>query len=152
MDDALSARSATKRWKVAAVFAGALAKRSNCEIVLYETIIKKKYDRIGSILRFAEDVRSHVGGGTQTWGCVNAAFSGHDRIVILTDEQTADSRYAAPSTAPDVPTYVWNLAGYGVSMVDPGRAKYVLGGLSDASFRLIPLLERGKDAPWPWEL
>ena len=146
MEGSLSARSEVRRWQAAAVFAGSLAKRSRVDVVPYDTQTYGTHSSIGSVLRFAAESKAVGGGGTSTWGCTAAAYDGHDRIVIITDEQSADSQSATYSC----PVYVWNLGGYGVTTIDPGRGRYVLGGLTDAAFRLIPLLERGADAPWPW--
>jgi hypothetical protein len=90
-----------------------------------------------------------VGHGTNTWQSMADAYKGEDRIVVLTDMQDhpGNSRHALP----DVPIYVWDLAGYASANIEPGRGRYLFGGFSDASFRLIPLLESGSDAGWPWE-
>jgi hypothetical protein len=32
-----------------------------------------------------------------------------------------------------------------------GAARFSLGGLSDQTFKLIPLLETGASSGWPWE-
>lgn len=148
MDAPMSGRSQVMRWKAAAVFAGAIARRSACDVVLYDQAAKARAVNIESVLRFAEAVREHVrhGNGTRTWTSIDQSFDGHDRIVVLTDEETQDRQ----TREYGVPIYTWNLAGYGVSATDPGRGKYVLAGMSDASFKLIPLLERGKDAAWPF--
>ncbi|NED90580.1 TROVE domain-containing protein, partial [Streptomyces sp. SID11233] len=51
-----------------------------------------------------------------------------------------------------VPMYTWNLAGYERGHAPSGgRNRHAFGGLTDAAFRMIPLLERGRDAAWPWE-
>ena len=35
---------------------------------------------------------------------------------------------------------------------DPGKPnRHTFGGLTDAAFRLIPLLEAGRAGAWPWE-
>ena len=37
------------------------------------------------------------------------------------------------------------------AMARPGRGnRHVFGGLSDAAFRMVPLLESARDADWPW--
>lgn len=105
-----------------------------------------------------------------------------DRIIVFTDEQDhpasaatggnigfypdprgayvgggfGGTRYSRgklpPISLPDVPTYVWDLAGYGAGNVDlnePGR--YMFGGFTDAAFRMVPLLEVGIDSGWPWD-
>ena len=70
-------------------------------------------------------------------------------MVIVTDEQTAAGRDPIPAT---VLVYTWNLGGHrhGQSASGLGN-RHTFGGLTDAAFRLIPLLERRADADWPWE-
>ena len=51
----------------------------------------------------------------------------------------------------DVPLFTWNLAGYPRGHTPAGtRNRYTFGGLTDVGFRLIPLLEAGRDAQWPF--
>ncbi|WP_416875853.1 TROVE domain-containing protein [Kitasatospora sp. SC0581] len=94
-------------------------------------------------------------GGTNTADAVRARYRGHDRVVIVTDEQTGpghrggDPLSAVPA---HVPVYTWNLAGYAPGHGPGGGAhRHTFGGLSDAAFRLVPLLEAGANARWPWE-
>jgi len=50
-----------------------------------------------------------------------------------------------------VPVYTWNLAGYRMGHGPSGTGqRHTFGGLSDAAFQLIPLLEAGRSADWPW--
>ncbi|MFE6222934.1 TROVE domain-containing protein [Streptomyces sp. NPDC057854] len=98
--------------------------------------------------------RFHGLGGTRTAEAIRTHFSGHDRVVIVTDEQAYGSYYGSPADAiPDsVPLYTWNLAGYQVGHAPSGgRSRHTFGGLTDAAFRMIPLLEAGRNAAWPWE-
>ena len=91
-----------------------------------------------------------IGGGTDTVDAVRRHFAGHDRVVILTDEQAArgDVDTALPAR---VPLFTWNLAGYRHGHAPSGtRNRYTFGGLTDVGFRLIPLLEAGRDAHWPF--
>jgi hypothetical protein len=119
------------------------------------------------------------GHGTNTWPSVLSQYDNHDRIFVFTDMQDHPARAerglntghyldpngrfpagngkrysygAIPATKlPDVPVYVWDLQGYRVANTDlsvPNR--YLIGGFSDAAFRLIGLLERGQRADWPW--
>ncbi len=77
-------------------------------------------------------------------------FATHDRVVILTDEQAAygDVGQAVPA---HVPLYTWNLAGYRAGHAPSGGAhRHTFGGLTDQAFRMIPLLERGRNADWPF--
>jgi hypothetical protein len=51
----------------------------------------------------------------------------------------------------EVPVYTWNLAGHRAGHGPSGTAnRHTFGGLSDAAFRMVPLLEAGRDADWPW--
>ncbi|MFJ9611872.1 TROVE domain-containing protein [Kitasatospora sp. NPDC101176] len=94
-------------------------------------------------------------GGTDTADAVRAHYRGHDRVVIVTDEQTGPGRWGRDPLAAvpaAVPVYTWNLAGYALGHGPSGGAnRHTFGGLGDAAFRLIPLLEAGRDARWPWE-
>ena len=47
--------------------------------------------------------------------------------------------------------YTFNLAGYRPSALPAGeRGRYTLGGFTDATFTLMEVLERGRDAEWPF--
>lgn len=76
-------------------------------------------------------------------------YAGHDRVVILTDEQ---AHYGDPGdhVPRHVPVYTWNLAGYKFGNVAGNANRHTFGGLGDAAFRMIPLIEAGKNAAWPW--
>ena len=48
--------------------------------------------------------------------------------------------------------YTWNLAGYQAGHAPSGsRQRHTFGGLTDQAFRMIPLLEAGRDCAWPWK-
>ena len=94
-----------------------------------------------------------IGGGTDTAGAVQRHYRDHDRVVILTDEQ-ADYHGNADVTATvpkDRMVYTWNLAGYRRGHAPAGSGtRHTFGGLTDAAFRMIPLLERARNADWPF--
>lgn len=98
--------------------------------------------------------RFHVEDYTDTAAAVAEHYAGHDRVVIVTDEQTASSRTGrtVDQVVPkDVAVYTWNVGGYARGHAPSGRGRrHAFGGLTDAAFRLIPLLERGRGAPWPF--
>jgi hypothetical protein len=51
-----------------------------------------------------------------------------------------------------VPVYMWNMAGYKPGAMPSGsHNRHTFGGLTDQAFRMVPLLEAGRDAKWPWE-
>jgi hypothetical protein len=90
-------------------------------------------------------------GGTYTAQAVQRWFNGHDRVIILTDEQVA--HYGSGPTAyvpTTTPVYTWNLAGYRLAHAPAGPNRYSAGGLSDQSFSLIPMLEAASKGAWPW--
>lgn len=91
-------------------------------------------------------------------------FTGeYRRVVVVTDEQSRPGYFRRPTRGwtreevkvddlvpKNVPVYVWNMAGYSASILETGSNRHCFGGLSDASFGLIQLLEQDKNAPWPW--
>ena len=51
----------------------------------------------------------------------------------------------------NVPLYMWNFAGYATGATPSGSGnRHTLGGLTDAAFAAIPVLEAGRDADWPF--
>jgi hypothetical protein len=92
----------------------------------------------------------------------------HARVVIVTDEQSEPGVLpsnvyggyygqsdAMPPTRIDdlipqsVPVYVWNIGGYKHGALPSGTGnRHLFGGLTDASFRMISILEAGREARW----
>jgi hypothetical protein len=141
------------RADVAKVFGAALAMRTDPTLVWFDTSSGRVDVPVGgSLLKLVESFPS-AGGGTSTAAAVARWYAGHDRVVIVTDEQAHYDGYnnvAAP--VPTLPVYTWNLAGYRHGHAPSGMGtRHTFGGLSDAAFRLIPLLEAHRDARWPWE-
>ena len=74
--------------------------------------------------------------------------------MLVTDEQAWSGRSGADpvgAVPADVPVYTWNLAGYrfGHGPSGVGR-RHTFGGLTDAGFAMIPLLEAGRSGGWPF--
>ncbi|MFF8831294.1 TROVE domain-containing protein [Streptomyces sp. NPDC015131] len=135
----------------AAVFGSALALRAvNATLVEFGTRSQEVPFRSSESL-LPMLARFHDLGGTLTTEAVRQHFSGHDRVVIVTDEQAHS--WASPGSAlpPSVPLYTWNLLGYQAGHEAGQGNRHTFGGLSDASFRMIPLLEAGRNADWPWK-
>lgn len=146
----LSRRSTTYPYQVAGVFAVALARRAEAAtLVGYGTNSKKlRVGKTTSILRTVDALESM--GGTRTWNAVAEHWDGHDRVIILTDEQAHDSARSVMSI-PAV--YTFNLQGYVASHAEERPGWHTFGGgLTDASFRLLPILESQRNGLWPWEL
>jgi hypothetical protein len=98
-------------------------------------------------------------GGTDTPAALKRYYKGHDRVIIVTDEQYASYGYSRHTNGTwidqmvprDKPVYTWNLAGYQAAHGPGTPNRHWLGGLSDSSFGLISLLESGSDGSWPWD-
>ncbi|MFJ4836616.1 TROVE domain-containing protein [Streptomyces sp. NPDC088746] len=149
----LSDRSLLNRADAAAVFGAALALRAaEADLVQFGTNSRQVECRTGeSVLKILE--RFGDLGGTNTVQAVRKHYRGHDRVLIVTDEQASFTHYgdATEGIPADVPVYTWNLAGYRVGHAPSGSDnRHTFGGLSDAAFRMVPLLEAGRSADWPW--
>jgi hypothetical protein len=149
----LSDRSELNRADAAAVFGTALALRAaDADLVQFGTSSAPIAYRAGeSVLKVLD--RFGDLGGTNTTEAVRTHYRGHDRVLIVTDEQAAHSRRGDPTAqVPDrVPVYTWNLAGHRVGHAPSGSGRrHTFGGLTDAAFRMVPLLEAGGRADWPW--
>ncbi|MFF5345219.1 TROVE domain-containing protein [Streptomyces althioticus] len=149
----MSDRSELTRADAAAVFGAAVALRAaKADLVEFGTTSAPvRFRRGESVLRILD--RFGNLGGTDTTEAVRRHYQGHDRVLIVTDEQYAPSRHGDPTeqVPARVPVYTWNLAGHRAGHGPSGTAnRHTFGGLSDAAFRMVPLLEAGRDADWPW--
>ena len=150
----VSQKSGLNRADSAAVFGTALALRAaSADLVEFGTNHRRvEVERGESLLKALQRFTSM--GGTNTAEAVRAHYRGHDRVVIVTDEQAWNGHRGADPTGQvpaGVPVYTWNLAGYRYGHGPSGEHnRHTFGGLSDAAFRQIPLLEAGRNASWPW--
>ncbi|MDG9715144.1 TROVE domain-containing protein [Streptomyces sp. DH24] len=149
----LSDRSELNRADAAAIFGTALALRAaDADLVEFGTTSKEvRFRRGESVLK----ILGRFGdlGGTDTTEAVRRHYRKHDRVLIVTDEQYTYHRHGDPTeqVPAQVPVYTWNLAGYRAGHGPSGKAnRHTFGGLSDAAFRMVPLLEAARDADWPW--
>jgi hypothetical protein len=155
----LSQRGSMLPYQSAGVFGFALANRAeSADTYVYGN----GYTRVAagrgqSVLRMVEQLQDL--GGTETWQTLNATYQGHDRVVILTDEQAFSGE---PNPSIKCPVYTFNLVGYnrgwasgqsrgGGRSADLSNYMTFGGGLTDASFRLLNLLETRGHGSWPWE-
>jgi hypothetical protein len=153
----------------AALFGSALAvKAQDAKLVAFGGESREvRVPRGASVLKVVEDFGDAIN-YTDIPAAVKSNFTPQfQRVVIVTDEQSRpgylnDRRYRSVSERQvgidnlipkNVPVYMWNMAGYSSSILETGGTnRHCFGGLSDASFGLIQLLEQGKNAPWPWNL
>lgn len=149
----LSKNTELNRADTAAVFGSALAVRAEKATLVQfgSRFAEVPFNKSSSLLTLVESFESM--GGTDTALAVRKYYKKgvHDRVIILTDEQT--SYYGTDPTSyvdSNVPVYTWNLAGYRAGHGAAGNNRYYFGGLTDQSFKLIPFIEAGVNAAWPW--
>ncbi|WP_377273945.1 TROVE domain-containing protein [Peterkaempfera sp. SMS 1(5)a] len=150
----ISQQTQLNRADSAAIFGAAVAKRAqSVDLVEFGTSSRPVSLRGGeSVLRVLE--RFGNLGGTNTTEAVRRHYRGHDRVLIVTDEQASYSHSGDPTAQvpQNVPVYTWNLAGYRAGHGPSGSGnRHTFGGLTDHAFRMVPLLEAGRNAAWPWE-
>ncbi len=162
-----SAKSQMRMLDAAALFASALAlKGEDVDLRIFATTCKRlEFGKGGSVLRLVESIDRTVGAvghGTDIAGAVRSGYSDQDRIIVLTDMQTmgpargygyvygAGSAGIRGNVPTKVPIFGFNLSGGGSTQINSGSNEYELGGLTDHTFKMINLLERGRKADWPW--
>lgn len=156
------------RWDAAALFGIALGQRcTSADVVSFSSAQMYYQDPTGaktkayplrageSLLRSLERWTGDgyfLGGGTDTPAALRKEYRGHDRVVIVTDEQATQNGGEVTQCIPaSVPMYTWNLAGYQYGHAPSGgRNRHAFGGLTDQAFRMVPLLESGRDGAWPF--
>lgn len=135
----------------AAIFGSALALRAeDATLVQFgSSSAEVSFRKTDSVLPMLSKFRDL--GGTSTAAAVKRHFNGHDRVIIVTDEQYSgvDPSGVVPK---NVPLYTWNLNGYKVGGFSGESKRHTFGGLTDKAFQQIPLIEAGQQAKWPWEL
>jgi hypothetical protein len=90
-------------------------------------------------------------GGTDAYGAAHDHFDRHDRIVVVTDGENNGHRFGSYEQAGvprTVPIYTWNIGGYKLAQDPGGPNRHVFAGLTDAAFRMVPLVEAGRSAGW----
>jgi hypothetical protein len=148
----VSNRSSIRHYEVAAVFAASVAKNADdLDLVSFATDSEMiRFRKNESVLRTVERVRSRigwVGHGTNLGAAIRRRYDGHDRVIVFSDMQTHDQLPALNG----VTTYVFNTGGYRATPFAVGaKGQYELGGFSDATFKLMAVLEDLRDADWPF--
>lgn len=164
MGSRLSERSSLSRQDAANMFAAAFAlkNKGRVDVVAFDTQVEKVKITSNDLLRVVDNDMPSARGGTDTAKALRESYNGHDRILIISDEQSLGARkwWGSEYTVDEVldervPAHVnvftWNLAGYEAAHMEAKERRWSLGGLTDKGFELIPLLERGTSAGWPWE-
>lgn len=159
MGSRVSDRSEVSAAQAAALFGAVLAKRGE-HVDLHgfaNSTFRHDFPAGASVLRTIDKFIARigeVGHGTQIADAVRSTYDGHDRVVILSDMQTMTGwnvGNVGDQAPAHIPIYGWNLVGYRYGAIPSGTGnRHEFGGFSDAAFRLIPLLEAGRNADWPW--
>jgi len=172
MQMSVSRNSATTMVEAAALFGLATAIRNRDRADVYgfadgQFRVRPQYrlSVLKSVEAFARRI-GEVGHGTRIAEAVGATYRGHDRVMVFTDMQTFPARGGwggrvgggrgageiAAAVPAHIPVYGFNLVGYRHSAMPAGHGnRHELGGLTDATFWLIPNIESGLASRWPWE-
>ncbi len=159
-----SARSKMTPAKAAAIFGTAIAHRNpgRVELVGFAdgTFVhspRKGGSLVDEVKRFV-DRTSEVGYGTQIAASLRRHYRAHDRVFIISDMQTMVDPYGHGSNPTacvpaNKPVYGVNLGGYATTVIPSGQGarRFEFAGLTDAMFKMVPLLEAGTAQGWPWE-
>lgn len=158
----MSARSKVTRVKAAALFGLALAMKNPSSVDVYG-FATGNFKVVGvtrgaSVLKAVESFErcvGNVGHGTEIAANVAATYKSgmYNRVFIFTDMQAFSyyGRSAVDAVDANVPVYAFNLSGYSSTAMPTDANRYELGGLTDATFRIIESIENGRDGKWPWE-
>ncbi|GAB3872864.1 TROVE domain-containing protein [Dactylosporangium cerinum] len=155
MHSAFSKDGTLMRWDAAVIFGLALALRcERAKVVSFSTRttvfpVEPGESLLRGIDRFKAKGHFH-NGGTNTASAVREHFRRQDRVVILTDEQASYDGNVSTSVPDTVPLFTWNLAGYRMGHTPQVRNRWTFGGLTDAGFGMIGLLEAGDRSMWPF--
>jgi hypothetical protein len=128
----------------------------------YSSTRSSSRPRCWPVERFTRRV-GEVGHGTRIAEALRATYRRHDRVVIVSDMQTfADTRQlrglgahytsvATDSVPANVPVYGFNLGGYRATVLRAGHGnRHEFGGLNDATFTMLNLLEARTSTGWPF--
>jgi len=156
MQAPMSNRSRLQRVEVAAVMAMATAARArDVDVVIYgERNARVPVPRGESVLSGVDRVARSVGSvGHATYGHTAIARwfdpRRHQRVVVFTDDQQRDAGQVRLDHVPLI--YTFNLAGYRPSALPAGEhGRHTMGGFTDATFTLMEVLERARNADWPF--
>jgi hypothetical protein len=166
MGQAMSGKSKLTCMTAATIFGMAL-KLQNPDAVNLHGFAVTNAEVIGvtpgmSLLKSVEKMlgmSNQLGGGTYIERAVRETYKNHDRVFIFTDMQTfAENNYwgsyvddVSAAVPAHVPVYSWDLAGYQNTGMPVGKGnRHEMGGLTDSTFTMIPQIEAGQDAKWPW--
>lgn len=154
MQGGLSAKSKMTPGKAAAIFGVVLAARCGADVYGFaDGVFRHDVSKVASVIREADRFMrrtGEVGHGTKIAQSLQRTFSNHDRVFVISDMQTMDS--GTSSAVPgNIPLYGFNLGGYRHGAYTAGFSnRHEFGGLTDATFKIIPVLEAGQNGTLPF--
>ena len=138
----------------ASILASALIKKSNCDVMLYDTNIRPaNFNSIDSVMGNAEKIQKLAqGGGTETslvFQYAHHTGKKYKRIIILSDneswnEYSVQSIYAEYKKENDCYVYAVDIEGYGTKDITGEKVEH-LCGFSERLFDFMLATERGID-------
>lgn len=161
MQSPISGRSTIAAWEIAALFGIALARsqRQQATIVGFDDAthpfeLRRGANVLSELQRFRSLVR---GGATYTEQAVRQYQAGHDRVVVISDEQQngrwrAEAGGVFASLPRATHAYTINVMGYADAHAPATGVRHGLAGLTDAVFKLMGALEARQAGRWPWEI
>ncbi|HEY6020473.1 MAG TPA: TROVE domain-containing protein [Candidatus Paceibacterota bacterium] len=150
----LSGKSAMTYQEVAGLFGIALGLKGEADVYGWADspfLFPMKGTSVLKNLERYMGMNGCVGYGTNLSAAIRKSYvpGKYARMVVISDMQV--QRYAAGTIPTDIPCYFYNLAGYAPAAVETTGRVYELGGLTDHTFKMIPMLEAGESGRWPWE-
>ncbi|MDH6677432.1 hypothetical protein M2284_001630 [Rhodococcus sp. LBL1] len=143
----------TEPMHAATVFGLALARRAErADVVSADTAGGMFPMHPGESLLGATDRWSATGylrsGGADTAAAAAEFFDGHDRVVILTDARFRDATPTGSGDVlpQDIPVYTFDPT----DRTGSGPNRFTFGDPTDACFAMLPVIESGRLAAWPW--
>jgi hypothetical protein len=164
---AFSRRSVMTPVQAAAVFGVTMASRGNAVDLhgfadgVFHHPVSPAASVLAEVDRFTRRI-GEVGHGTRIAEALRATYRRHARVVIVSDMQTFPdpgarlhavgySPVAADAVPAKVPVYGFNLSGYRATVLRAGTGnRHEFGGLNDATFTMLSLLEARSSAGWPF--
>lgn len=157
---AISAKSTVTPAQAAAVLGVVLAKRCGADVYgfangQFQHKLIKGQTAMQGVEAFLERT-GEVGHGTETHAAIQATYAGHDRVFVLSDGQCMGGGFSWRHSTDigdlipaHVPMYSFDLQGYRAQPMSTAKPnRHALAGFSDATFKLVPLLELGESPDW----
>lgn len=157
MDTLMSDKSQLTCHDAAVIFGLAMARRCETVDVVAFDHSSRRFPLVAgeSLLRAIDRWNKDyfTRGGTATRNAVQAHYRGHDRVIVVTDEQHS---WGSPAgvfngiVPQETMALTFNLGGYKAAHAPSSPTRVTVGGLSDQAFTLLHALENRASGGWPF--